>query len=62
MTENFEHAGNVPIDSDVIDLVPLDDENGAAHVAKEDGTILATGSSTLLKRSRPQPSPSKGEE
>jgi len=30
LTVNFEHAGNVPIDSDVIDLVPLDDENGAA--------------------------------
>jgi acyl-CoA thioesterase FadM len=32
-----------------------------AHVAKEDGTILATGNSTLLKPPSTQPS-SKGEE
>jgi FKBP-type peptidyl-prolyl cis-trans isomerase 2 len=30
VTVNFEHAGKVLINSDVIDLVPLDDENGAA--------------------------------
>lgn len=31
VTVNFEHAGKVLINSDVIDLVPLDDENGAAR-------------------------------
>ncbi len=30
VTVNFEHAGKVLINSDVIDLIPLDDENGAA--------------------------------
>ncbi|HLF58757.1 MAG TPA: DUF3553 domain-containing protein [Alphaproteobacteria bacterium] len=30
VTVNFEHAGKVLINSDVIDLVPLDDENAAA--------------------------------
>ena len=30
VTVNFEHAGKVLINSDVIDLMPLDDENGAA--------------------------------
>lgn len=29
VTVNFEHAGKVLINSDVIDLIPLDDENGA---------------------------------
>jgi len=30
VTVNFENAGKVLINSDVIDLIPLDDENGAA--------------------------------
>jgi FKBP-type peptidyl-prolyl cis-trans isomerase 2 len=30
VTVNFEHAGKVLINSDVIDLIPLDDENGGA--------------------------------
>ncbi|MGB8274137.1 MAG: DUF3553 domain-containing protein [Alphaproteobacteria bacterium] len=30
VTVNFEHRGKVLINSDVIDLVPVDDENGAA--------------------------------
>ena len=30
VTVNFENAGKVLINSDVIDLVLLDDENGAA--------------------------------
>lgn len=30
ITVNFENAGKVLINSDVIDLLPLDDENGAA--------------------------------
>jgi len=30
VTVNFEHAGKVLINSDVIDLIMLDDQNGAA--------------------------------
>ena len=30
VTVNFENAGKLLINSDVIDLVPLDDKNGAA--------------------------------
>lgn len=30
VTVNFEHAGKVLINSDVIDLIPLDDENDAS--------------------------------
>jgi len=32
-----------------------------AHVAKEDGTILATGTSAFLKQNPNRPSPSRGE-